>query len=103
MPSMRVDSPFFSQDASLLTAPVAFFLGLALVVLFLSLGEGDFYTSDSLAVEIEFRRDDCIALFCDCASELVNLAAVEQKAAVALGGMLKMRASGGVFGDMAVY
>src|SRR5215469_10304165 len=82
-----------------LALPGALLLGFALVVELLAAGERKLDLGAALFVEIELERHEGHALALDRAGELVDLAAVQQELAGALGRMVEAAALQ-VFGDV---
>src|SRR5262245_13250789 len=77
------------QQPSALPLPAALLLGLALVVQLLASGERKLELGAALLVEIEPERHERHSLALDRAHELVDLPAVQEKLAHALGRMVE--------------
>src|SRR5262245_34819177 len=90
-----------AQQSPALPVPAALLLGLALVVQLLSAGERQLDLGAALLVEIELERHQRHALALDRASELVDLAPVQQELARTLGRMIETAALK-IFGDIGV-
>src|SRR5947207_15003327 len=86
LPALRTanGSPLVAHQAALFARPVAFLLGLALVVQLLALGKRELDLGSALVVEIELERHQRHALALDRADQLVDLALVQQQLARAL-------------------
>src|SRR5262249_41533483 len=89
------------QQPSALALPAALLLGLALVVQLLAAGERKLELGASLLVEIELERHERHSLALDRAHELVDLPAVQEELAHALGSMVEAAALQ-VFRDIGV-
>src|SRR5262244_3226472 len=89
------------QQPSALPLPAALLLGLALVVQLLATGERKLELGAALVVEVELERHQRHSLALDRADELVDLAAVQEKLAHALGGVVEAAALQ-VFRDIGV-
>src|SRR6516162_6240849 len=89
------------QQPSALPLPAALLLGLALVVQLLAAGERKLELGAALLIEIEPERHERHSLALDRAHELVDLAAVKQELAHALGRMVEAAALQ-VFRDIGV-
>src|SRR6516225_4747548 len=89
------------QQPSALPLPAALLLGLALVVQLLAAGERKLEFGAALVVEIELERHQRHSLALDRADELVDLAAVQEELAQALGGVVEAAALQ-VFRDVGV-
>src|SRR5215467_1375966 len=89
------------QQPSAFALPAALLLGFALVVQLLAARERKLELGAALVVEIEPERHQRHSLALDRADELVDLAAVQEKLAHALGGMVETAALQ-IFGDIGV-
>src|SRR5262249_45342042 len=69
-----------AQDSSFLTLPVALFLGRALVVLLLALGQADLQLRASL-LPVQLERHDRVAAPLGGTDQVVELMAVKQELA----------------------
>src|SRR5258708_25987843 len=81
-----------SQQPSALPLPAALFLGFTLVVQLLATRERKLELGAALLVEIKLERHERHALALDGAYKLVDLAAVKQELAHALGRMVETAA-----------
>src|SRR5262249_32332305 len=81
-----------AQQAAALPLPAALLLGLALVVHLLAAGECKLELGASLLVEIQLQRHQRHSLALDRTHEPVDLAAVKQELAGALGRMVEAAA-----------
>src|SRR5712671_2400917 len=81
--------PFIPQQPAALALPAAFLFGLALVVKLLAARERNLDLGAALFIEIELERHERHALTLDGASELVDLAAVQQQFARPFGRMVE--------------
>src|SRR5262249_56858751 len=80
------------QAPSALPLPAALFLGFTLVVQLLAARERKLEFGAALLVEIKLERDQGHALALDGAHKLIDLAAVKQELAHALGRMVETAA-----------
>src|SRR5262245_13424993 len=80
------------QQPSALPLPAAFFFGFPLIVQLLATRERKLELGAALLVEIKLERDQGHALTLDGAYKLVDLAAVKQELAHALGSMVEAAA-----------
>src|SRR3954454_2086716 len=81
-----------SKQPAAFALPAALFLGFALVVELLALGEGKLELGAALVVEIELERHERHAFALDRTHQLVDLATVKEKLADALGRMIEAAA-----------
>src|SRR5258708_7199271 len=79
--SRSFGSALVPQQPAALARPVAFLLGLALVMQLLALGERELDLGAALVVEIDLQRYDGHAFALDRAHQLVDLPLVQQKLA----------------------
>src|SRR5258707_13449348 len=73
--------PRRSAIAALLPAPIALLLGLALVMQFLALGDGEQQLGAAAFIEIELERDQRHPLAVDRAQQFVDLLSMQQQLA----------------------
>src|SRR3974390_1511105 len=82
-------SAFLTKDPALLAVPCALLLGLALVVGFLAARQRQLDLGAAFLVEIKLERHQRHAFALDGADELVDLVAMQQQLARALGRMIE--------------
>src|SRR5262245_47012783 len=95
------DSALGPQQPATLALPTALLFGLALVVQLLAARERELDLGAALGVEIELERHERHAIALDRPHQLVNLPAVQEQFAHALGRMIEA-AGLQVFGDVGI-
>src|SRR6516164_3017388 len=96
-----MSSPFGPQQAAALAFPTALLLGLTLVMQLLAARERKLQLGAAFLVEIELERHERHTLALDRSDELVDLAAVQEELAQALGRVIEAAALE-VFGDVGI-